>query len=151
MARAFVPSLGLGLVILSACRPAETATAEPTAVVSESTEATQTDRVDEGDAPQSIEDGSFVVTLGSRCGDTWRGAVLRDGVVRNDGADAGRFDVARESTRELRMQPGDALLLTSPHGGIMALQFDKMSAGYDARVEVTSECSGVKRTLIPKR
>ena len=153
MARAFASSLGLGLVILSACAPAETATAEPTAVVPAAADDVATESVVEDDVePESgvasPSDGSFVVTLGSRCSDTWRGAVLRDGAVRK-GADAGRFDVPGASTRELRMFPGEALLLTSPHGGIMALQFDNLSAGYEARVEVTPECSGVKRTLVP--
>jgi hypothetical protein len=150
VARAFASSLLLGLAILSACAPEQTATVEPTADVPAPADEVETERAAEveDDVASSAGDGSFVVTLGSRCGDTWRGAVLRDGAVRK-GADAGRFDVPSASTRELRMFPGEALLLTSPHGGIMALQFDNLSAGYEARVEVTPECSGVKRTLVP--
>jgi hypothetical protein len=89
----------------------------------------------------------FVVTLGSRCGDTWKGVI-----VRGSGASDGQthFDISNASQHQLEMNPGDALLLTSPHGGIMALQFDNLTAGDDARVELTPECSGVKRTIVRK-
>lgn len=104
--------------------------------------------------PEEIEptrgaDEGFVVTLGSQCSDTWKGAIVR-GAGSEEREKAGRFEIPNASTRELRLVKGDALLLTSPHGGIMALQFDKLTPGYGARVEVTSTCSGVKQTVVPR-
>jgi hypothetical protein len=153
--RLFISVVGVAIVFVgSACRPTETPIVEPTASIPEPAAelATQplTEDVGEETIESSTDDGGFVVTVGSRCNDTWRAAVMRDGGVRREGPEPGRFDVPNASTRELKLQPGDSLLLTSPHGGIMALQFDNLSKGYNARVEVTEACSGVKRTVVPR-
>jgi hypothetical protein len=87
-------------------------------------------------------DGGFSVTLASRCRDAWNGTVVR--ATSKEG-----FTIDGTREERLRMQPGDALLLTTPHGGIFAMDFDKVTVGYAARVEVTPECT-VRRTWIPE-
>ena len=149
--RLFISVVGVAIAFVgSACRPGETPIVEPTASIPEPAAELATQPVIEDTIESSTDDGGFVVTVGSRCNDTWRAAVMRDGGVRREGPEPGRFDVPNASTRELKLQPGDSLLLTSPHGGIMALQFDNLSKGYNARVEVTEACSGVKRTVVPR-
>jgi hypothetical protein len=64
------------------------------------------------------------------------------------GWEPGGFEIRKSSNRDLFMRRGDALLLTTPNGGIMALRFDNLTAGYGALVEVTPECSGVNQTVV---
>jgi hypothetical protein len=136
------------VLVVAACQPAEVPVVEPTAAVQEPA---PLEPIAGDDAPTSEPSDAegFVVTLASRCGDTWKGVIVR-GNPAPPKQGPGGFDVSNARTHELEMRPGDSLLLTSPHGGIMALQFDSLAAGDDARVEVTPECSGVKRTIVRK-
>lgn len=147
--------VGLALAAVSlGCRPGEPPpTVAPGAGLDAAAE-TPTGPVDDtADAPPPAEDG-FVVTLQSHCRDTWNGTLVpgkeRKAEPRptSSGWDRGGFPIGPATNRELSMRPGDSLLLTTPSGGIMALDFDDINAGYGARVEITRECSGVNQTVV---
>lgn len=88
-----------------------------------------------------------MLTVESHCQYQWRGKLVR----ADDAADkSGVFQVERAGSHELQMWPGDSLVLTTPSGGIVAVEFDNVTTGYMAHVEVTSDCSGIKRTLRPR-
>ena len=99
-------------------------------------------------------ENAFVVTLASRCRDTWNGMLVPGdehkaaGRPKVSGWEPGGFEVRQSSNRDLFMRRGDSLLLTNPSGGIMALRFDNLTVGYGALVEVTPECSGVNQTVV---
>lgn len=99
-------------------------------------------------------ENAFVVTLASRCRDTWNGMLVpgdehkAEGRPKVSGWEPGGFEVRQASNRDLFMRRGDSLLLTNPSGGIMALRFDNLTVGYGALVEVTPECSGVNQTVV---
>ncbi len=123
-----------------------TSVSDPTTSVSDPTTSVSDLRSDA--APPSgtgSDDRAFVVKLESLCREPWKGLLVPHG-----GADAkpAPFEIRSSKTHELRLLPGDAILLTTPHGGIMDVRFDGTADGYDARVEVNAECSGVKRTLV---
>ncbi len=139
-------------LVAAACRPSVAAPvqpSEPTAAERSTTvEDLRSDAV-QPDAP--TEDGGFLVELESLCRDPWKGVLVRAGDAQPSSRDP--FEIRSATTYELRLLPGDAILLTTPHGGIMDVRFDGIADGYDARVEVNAECSGVKRTVVrePRR
>lgn len=151
---------GLAIAVTSsACRPDDAPTVAPTsdAIVDEDDdEAAQAGLEPTAPEPEvdpPLEDG-FVVTLASKCRDTWNGMLVAGGEhegearPRASGWEPGGFEVRHASNRELVMRRGDALLLTNPSGGIMALRFDNLRTGWGALVEVTRECSGVNQTVV---
>lgn len=146
VAPARVPSLGLWVVLsCAACKPTEHATVEPLSVAPN---AELAQPPDEADDVESTDDGRFMVTLASGCSESWNATLLR----KDEGEPLrgpSRFELD-SSTHELWLRPGDALLLTTPHGGIMALDFDGLAAGDAARVDVTPECTSVKQTVISR-
>lgn len=143
-----------GLVAVG-CRPAtpietpEPPPAEPVAqvepLVSELDEATA--------AKEPVEEEGYVVTLASRCEQQWTVLLIRgdsEEEVPSSDAEPGEFQLGDATTHQLRLHPGDAVLLTTPYGGMLDLRFDEIYEGFVERVEVNSECTGVKRTRIPE-
>lgn len=156
-ARFFVVGL-VASVASSACRPADTPTVAPASAAGDG----------ESDAPSDAQpepleheahseppfENAFVITLASHCRHTWNGMLVpgeeHEGQARPNasGWEPGGFEVRQSSNRDLFMRRGDSLLLTNPSGGIMALRFDNLTAGYGALVEVTPECSGVNQKVV---
>ena len=154
---------GLAIAVMaSACRPDDAPTVVPTADASTDDDDDLVRAELEPAPPElelkpemdpSLEDG-FVVTLASQCRDTWNAMLVAGGEHAGEarpkasGWEPGGFEVRHASNRELVMRRGDALLLTNPSGGIMALRFDNLRTGWGALVEVTRECSGVNQTVV---
>lgn len=155
---------GLAIAVTSsACRPNDAPTVTPTSDAPTQEDDDDLERAGLEPAPPepepkpeidpSLEDG-FVVTLASQCRDTWNGMLVAGGEHEGEarpkasGWEPGGFEVRHASNRELVMRRGDALLLTNPSGGIMALRFDNLRTGWGALVEVTRECSGVNQTVV---
>lgn len=150
--------VGLALAVASpACRPIDAPTAEPTVAADTAPEEAEVAAFEEAEAPAASApslEGAFVITLASQCHDTWNGMLVvgdehkAQGRPTASGWEPGGFEIRKASNRDLFMRRGDSLLLTNPRGGIMALRFDSLTAGYGALVEVTPECSGVHQTVV---
>jgi len=141
-------SLAVGSTLACAsCQPAPSTppTSPPTASAapSEPRAADPAEPESEVPAPQPI----FDVVVSSQCRDAWHAKLH---LADEEGAPQGprEFDVVASQSTTVQLRRGDSILFTTLRGGIMAVDFEAHDPAYDARVEVSAECSGVKNTTV---